>query len=116
MTTYTYTADTLLAGSFPLTTDSVTILTGQDLTRGAVLGRITASGKFILSLSAAGDGSETPYAVLAEDVDATAADKVATVYLTGEFNEDALTIGTGHTAAGIKPGLRANSIFLKTVV
>lgn len=116
MTTETYNYDKLFAGSSQHVADSVTIASGQNLVRGTVLGRVTASGKFIESLSAAGDGSETPDAILLEDCDASAADKVAPVAFTGEFNQDALTIGTGHTAASIKQGLRDKGIFLKTTV
>lgn len=112
----TFTYDDILAGDFPQVTESVTIITGQNLVRGTVLGKITASGKFTTSLSASSDGSQTPDAILLEDCDATSADKVAPVALSGEFNQNALTIGTGHTAASIKAGLRAKSIFLKDSV
>jgi hypothetical protein len=44
------------------------------LPRGALLGKITATGKYILSLAAAADGSQVPDAILLEPVDATAAD------------------------------------------
>lgn len=109
--------DNLLAGDFDRETRTVTIVSGTAaLTRGAVLGRVTASGKYNLSLAAAGDGSEVPEAILAEDADASAADVEAPVYLTGTFNEDAITIGTGHTADSIRQGLRDKGIFLKTVV
>lgn len=105
----------LFAGDFPRVTDSVTLISGQNLARGAVLGRITASGKYTLSLSASSDGSQTPVAILADAVDASGGDKAAPVYLTGEINSAALTFGTGHTAASAKPGLRALGLFLKTI-
>lgn len=111
-----YAFDALLAGDFPRVTEKVTVITGQTLARGAVVGIITASSKATLSASAAGDGSETPVAVLAEAVDASAADVEAVVYRTGEFNEDAITLGTGHTVASVKDGLRQRSIFLKSPV
>lgn len=112
----TYTPDSLFAGDYPVVGESVTILSGQTLVRGSVLGKITSGGKFILSLSGASDGSETPEAILLEDCDASGGDAVAPVALTGEFNEDALTIGTAHTAASIKQGLRDKGIFLKSPV
>jgi hypothetical protein len=105
--------DNLVAGDFPRVTDAETLVSGQNLARGAVLGKITASGKLTLSLSASGDGSQTPYAVLAEAKDASGGDAACVVYKTGEFSEGALTIGTGHTAASIKDGLRDKGIFLK---
>lgn len=102
----------LIAGEFPRTTLKVTIASGASLTEGAVLGKITSGGKFALSASASVDGSETPTAILAHDCDATSADQEAIVYLTGEFNPDALQLGTGHTAASIRDGLRDLSIFI----
>ena len=47
--------------------------------------------------SAAGDGSQTPIAVLVDDTNASAADKRAAVFLSGEFNPAVMTFGTGHT-------------------
>lgn len=111
-----YTPDSLHAGDFPIRTRKVTIITGQNLVRGAVLGKITASGKFNLSASAAADGSQVPFAVLAEDVDATAADKEAVAYVSGDFNSTALTLGAGHTVASITDGLRDANIYLATPV
>ena len=108
-----YDPDRLLAGNAHLLVgEKVTIITGQNLTRGAVLGKITASSKYNLSLSAAVDGSEVPDLILAEDCDATAADKEALAYSRGDFNQNALTIGTAHTVASIKEGLRDKGIVL----
>lgn len=72
------------------------------------------SGKYKLSVAAAVDGSATPRAVLAEDVDATAADKEAMAYTTGDFAEEALTLGAGHTVASIRDALHDRGIFLKS--
>ena len=113
--TSTYSPDKLIAGEQPIHAKKVTLITGQNLARGAVLGQITASGKYTLSLSAAADGSQTPVAILSEDTDATAADKEAEVYTTGDFNKDALILGTGHTLASIEAGLADRSIFFITV-
>lgn len=112
MTEETFAPDKLLVGG-KYRSKKVTIDTGV-LTRGTLLGKITASGKYIKSASAAGDGSQTPDAILAEDVDATAADKEAMVYYTGDFDETAVTFGTGHTAASVREGLRAKGIHLIT--
>ncbi len=107
--------DRLFAGHQQLETDTGVLITGQNLVRGSVLGKITASGKLTLSLSAAGDGSEAPFAILAHDTDATAADNDSTpIYLTGDFSDNAIVLGAGHTAASIKDGLRNIGIFLKT--
>ena len=77
-----------------------------------MLGKITASGKYNLSLSAAADGSQTPDLILAEDCNASTGDKVALAYARGDFNPAALTLGTAHTVASITEGLRAKGITL----
>jgi len=102
----------LVAGEYPRIERIVTIAAGADLTKGAVLGRITASGKFALSASASSDGTELPDAILAEDVFASGNDVQAVVYFSGEFNEHALELGAGHTLDSIRIPLRAKSIFL----
>jgi hypothetical protein len=108
--------DALYTGDLKRVVDEVVIASGQVLSRGAVLGRITASNKFVLSLAAASDGSEVPRAILEEDVDATAGDKRAPAARTGEFNAAALTFGTGHNADSTRDGLRGLGIHLETVV
>ena len=111
----TFNLDGLLIGEHPVTSRPITLLSGQNLARGAVLGKITATGKYILSLSAAVDGSEVPDAVLAEATDATAADVATPAYFTGGFDESKLVLGTAHTAASIREGLRVKGIHLINV-
>lgn len=112
----TYTPDKLIAGNdFPALTTPVTIVSGQSLARGAVLGIITASGKATLCDKDAVDGSATPVHILAEAVDATLADKAGVAYETGVFNPDALTMVAGTVVADVKAGLRSRSIFLRTM-
>lgn len=74
------------------------------------------TGKYVLSLAAAQDGSQEPCAILAEEADATLADVTTVAYITGEFNSAAMTFGAGHTAASVKDALRSKGIFLKTNV
>ncbi len=108
-----YDPDRLLAGNAHLLNgEKVTIITGQNLLRGAVIGKITASSKYNLSLSAAVDGSEVPDLILAEDCDASGGDKEALAYMRGDFNSNRITIGTAHTLASIKEGLRVKGIIL----
>lgn len=109
-----FTPDNLIAGEYPRTERMVTIASGADLTKGAVLGKITASGKYKLSASASNDGSEVPDAILAETASAATADVQAVVYFSGEFNELALTLGAGHTTASVKPTLRDKNIYLRS--
>lgn len=108
-----YTPDNLIAGNADLLISrKVTIPSGQTLLRGALLGKITASGKYVLSLSGAADGSQTPDAVLAYDVGTTTADTEALIYVRGDFQAGAITYGTAHTAASVREGLRAKGINL----
>jgi hypothetical protein len=64
------------------------------------------------SLSAATDGSQTPDLILAQDCDASSADTEAVAYESGKFVGSALTLGTGHTVASIRAGLRAKGIMI----
>lgn len=65
------------------TRETVTLLAGTDYRVGAVLGRITASGKMKLSTATGTDGAQNAAAVLLYDVDATAADATGIVVLRG---------------------------------
>lgn len=108
-----YTPDQIVAGEFDdLIAEKITVLSGQNLTRGTVIGKVTASGKYKVSLAADTIGSETPDLILAEDCDASGGDKSAIAYSRGDFNAQKLTIGTGHTIASIKEGLRVKNIIL----
>lgn len=106
-----YTPDALIAGNHHLlVARKITIPAGQNRARGDVLGKVTASSKYVLSLSAATDGSQAPDAILAEACDASAADQQALAYFRGDFNAAALTLGASHTVASITEGLRAKGI------
>jgi hypothetical protein len=72
------TPENLIAGAFPRITRVVSVTGGEALSAGAVLGRITATGQYVLSQVEAGDGSEVPDAILAEAVDTTSVDVLAT--------------------------------------
>lgn len=74
------------------------------------------SGKYKLSAAAAVDGSQVPVAVLAQDCDATAADKEAEVFVRGWFNESKLVLGAGHTANSTRDALALLGIILVPAV
>lgn len=103
-----------LIASTDFSTGSAVIATGQTLVRGTLLGKVTASGELIQSLAAAADGSQTPYAILNDDVDTTSGAKSAAILVEGTFNSGAMTFGTGHTAASTADGLKAIGIYLTT--
>jgi mannose-1-phosphate guanylyltransferase len=65
------------------TRETVTLLTGTSYAVGAVLGRITASGKYKLATSGGTDGAQTAAAVLLYATDASAADAEAVVVVRG---------------------------------
>lgn len=90
----------------------VTIASGANLAKGAAVGQITTGGKYILSLAAAEDGSQTIAGVLPEACDATGGDRQAFVYFTGEFNQAKVVFGTGHTAATRARALAQLGLFL----
>ena len=65
------------------TREVVTLLAGMPYPVGAVLGRITASGKYKLATSGGTDGAQTATGVLLYAVDATLADAVGIVVARG---------------------------------
>ncbi|VVE06752.1 head decoration protein [Pandoraea sputorum] len=115
ITAQTFIPDQLIAGPKQIVTRNGT-LTGGPFVRGTVLGKITDSGKYTIALSASTDGSQTPTAVLADNADGSAADVVAGVFLEGEFNSNAVTLGTGITLAAAQDALRPLGIHLKSSV
>ncbi len=107
------TPDNLLAGEFPRVSRMVTITGRGVLAVGTVLGKQTTDGHYRVSEAAVHDGSEQPDAILAEEVDLAHGDVQARVYLTGEFNTQALTLGAGHTLASVTAACRTRSIFFR---
>jgi hypothetical protein len=62
-------------GNGRIARDVGTLISGQNLVAGSVLGKITASGKWTMVAPAAGDGSEVARAILFAAVDASGGDK-----------------------------------------
>ncbi len=111
------TYDNLFAGNVSdVVTDVGTLATGQSVARGTALGKVTASEKLVVVDSSKSDGSQTIYAIAADAVNATAADQPVPIYLTGEFNQAALTFGGSDTFAKHKDTARSIGIFFKTNV
>jgi len=76
----------------------VTIASGAgELSRGNVLGLITASNQYNQLNPAGADGTETARAILAEDVDATSEDVLAQAYVLGKFRTSDLVWPGGIT-------------------
>lgn len=98
--------------------ESVTLNdTAQTLKVGTVLGKVTATGKYRVALSASADGSQTPAAILIADASgnsgdivlANATDTKAIVLVRGPaiVADAGLTLGTGITAGAAKTALAA---------
>ncbi|HCC7945914.1 head decoration protein [Citrobacter freundii] len=111
-----YVPDQLVSGPLQLVTDTVKITGGKAYKRGTVLGVVTASGGYQLSVKTATDGSEVPSAILVDDVDATAGDVQGGVYLMGEFNGHRIIIDNSWTVETVAQALRPSSIFIRDVV
>ena len=86
-------------GNGKISRETITVLSGQTLEAGAVLGKVTASGKYKALDPAAVDGSEAAAGILYDAVDASAADAegVAIVRL-AEVNAAELVWPAGITA------------------
>lgn len=83
----------------------------------------TGAGKWVKATASATDGSQLPnnWAILASDIDTSATGYNAdtanvAVYISGEFNTNAMTFGSGLTGAIAKEALVRSgiSLFLKT--
>jgi hypothetical protein len=111
----TYTPDALFDSDTE--TRVRTIASGAGvLARGTLLGKITASGKYVESLAASADGSEAPDAILLEPVDASAADVQAAVAIAGKFAAKGVIFGAGHTLASTEDVLRTKDIYITNVI
>jgi hypothetical protein len=104
----------IAANSALLYHEPLTLASGQVLVRGAVLGKVTATGKYILSASAAVDGSEVPAAILVDDTNASAGDAAVLGYTRGDFLASGLTLGAGHTVASVRAAFKDIGIFIST--
>jgi len=105
----------ILAGNAHVHDEPIVQAAGQNNIRGTVMGKITIGGQYVKSLAAAEDGSEVPVSILADDCDSTAAAKNTSHYLSGEFDQNRLTYGTGHTAATVKAAFGSKPLYLVNV-
>lgn len=120
--------DDLFAGGVkPQTTIAIIVKSGSGvLTRGTVLGKVSQLAESDLYAgtpittavnSTKSDGSQTPYAILADvEVDATTKDVRAVAYTDGEFNRDALIFGGTDTIVTHEDALRKIGLITKRVV
>ena len=113
----TLTYSNLFAGDYPVVTDIVTIGNAADLAVGTLLGKITATGKYVLcDTDGTDDGRRTGAAILGEAAAAATAEVQALVYLSGVFDENQIIFATGETANTHRDALRDKNIYLKKAV
>ena len=105
-----YTPDALFSGAHPVVEIPVAIhaAAGAKLSRGQVLGQITANGKYAAYNKTGNDGTQTPKAILGAD---TTGPAQAFAYVHGEFNKSALK-GTNIDAACLS-ALQAVGVYVK---
>lgn len=94
----------------------VTIAQGAAYQRGTLMGKVTATGKWVVSTAAATDGSQDPRGVLLHDADATAGDVEAIVGRVGRCSKSAVILGAGHTLASVDDALIDRGIILETSI
>lgn len=104
-------------GNGSISREEVTIASGQNLVAGTVVGKVTASSKFIAYDDDNADGSQTAAGILYEAVDASAGDKKGVIVARhAEVDTSLLTfVGTndaGDITAG-KADLAALQIILR---
>lgn len=101
--------DGLVAGAeLAILTNNVTIASGQNIKRGALLS--VNAGKYAQTAK-----SGKAVAVAAEDVDASGGDTVCMVYVSGYFNREKLIAASGDTVTAHEEELRDVGILLSSL-
>lgn len=92
------TTDNLIADDkHTLATGTVTVASGEGVVkRGTVLMR-NSSDKFVVANDSSGTPLGTAEVIVADDLDATSADTVANVYVSGDFKAESLIVAEGYT-------------------
>lgn len=117
-TTATFTPDRLHAGSFPIATIQGTLTDDQAvgaLVRGTVLAQHTDETWAIVH-----EGGDHTAAkakgILAKDADPSGGDVAAIIYVSGEFNEDRVTLGGTVTLDDVREVLKDHNVYLRNPV
>lgn len=124
-TTGTYTPDSLIAdNAIPVTAKGIRIAKGEgELARGALLGK-AENGAYRLAGKSytitKEDKSEVTVTVdadciLADSVNATSEEVIASAYITGTFSRAAITVAEGTEIGSYETELRKLGIYLKSV-
>lgn len=100
---------------YPLVTATVELENNQtELNKGAILGKVTNSGKYKLVNTSAVDGSQIPNCVLAHNV--STGDSTATCYVSGQFNLSKVYIEDNDNILNCIDDLRVVNIYIATEV
>lgn len=79
--------------------EKITVVSGQNLKAGAVVGKITASGKYAKYDNAASNGVQAAAGILLDDVDASSADQSGVIIARdAEVNSNELVYDSGQDA------------------
>lgn len=98
-----------------LSRDNATLAAGSGiLPDGAVLGRVTASGKLTKCAKTSTDGSQTPAAFLIGRTDATSADQPVVILARhAEVNARLITLDPSLSLADVSAGVAASLLVLR---
>ena len=107
--------DELLAGpEVAILTKNVTLKQGTVYQRGMLLTAKKDGGTGVIKAEQTVNGGVADY-VMRSDVDATKADTVGTVYVSGRFNREKLIAAAGDTVNAHEEELRTKGIFLTSL-
>lgn len=107
--------DEIITPGFPAIERGQIVLSGQTLVRGSVVGKVTASSKMVLLDKDAVDGSEVPFGVVADYIDASAGDKVGPIWRTGEFLAEKLIFEAGTVLSDVQAAMEAIQLWPKVM-
>jgi hypothetical protein len=92
-----------------------TVRMGEVFSRGALIGRLTATGKW-QEIAFANKATCGEFGIAVEAVDSSAAEVKTTVLVEGEFNENHVTFFYGDTADTWREYLASVGIYLRASV
>lgn len=112
----TLTYDNLIAGTQKATvTRPATIRLGEAFSRGAILGRLTATGKY-QEAQFSNAANFSSYGIATEAVDSTTGEVVTDVFVEGEFAENGVQYFYSNTADDWREKLAVQGIYLRKTV
>ena len=107
--TYTLEGDNFLAGDMKIAKEALPVAEDEEIAARSLIK--LADGEAAAYTANDLEAETVPYGIAAADAE----DGQVAVYLTGEFFGEKLALPDGVTADDVKPLLRENGIFLKTL-